>query len=244
MEILICHICYGGYEMNDLVSKLKKIELFGDFTKKELEKFLDKLSFSVVHYRNGEIIRQMDDEYNELLILLTGKISSEMQDASGKAMKVETMAAPEIIASGVLFSNQYNLPVDIISIEDCSMLVIPKISVLKLCQENQKFLTCLLQDMGNRICFLANRMYSLTMKTIKEKIALFLLEKSDGNDNFELNMTKEEISRLFGVARPSLSRAFQEVVKEGLIEQKNRIITVKDRNGLKKLAGHKIENKL
>ncbi|TYC03071.1 MAG: Crp/Fnr family transcriptional regulator [Kosmotoga sp.] len=229
--------------MNDIVSILKKLELFGDFSHKDLEKLVGRLSFSIAHYKKGEIIKLMGDDYNELLILMAGKISSEMQDLNGKAMKVETMAAPEIIASGVLFSNQYKLPVDIISVEDCSMLVIPKISVIKLCQENQKFLSCFLQDMGNRICFLANRMYSLTMKTLKEKIALFILEKSDGRNSFELNMTKEEISRLFGVARPSLSRTFQEIIHNGLIVQEGNKIIIKDRSNLVRLAGTKNNNR-
>lgn len=230
--------------MNDIVSILKELELFGDFSHKDLEKLVGRLSFSIAHYKKGEIIKQMGDDYNELLILMAGKISSEMQDLNGKAMKVETMAGPEIIASGVLFSNTCKLPVDIICVEDCSMLAIPKNSVLKLCQENQKFLSCFLQNMGNRICFLANRMYSLTMKTIKEKIALFILEKSDGKDSFELNMSKEEISRLFGVARPSLSRAFQEIIHDGLIAQKGKRIIIKDKSNLFRLAGTRTYNNI
>jgi CRP-like cAMP-binding protein len=185
----------------------------------------------------------MGDEYEELLILVTGEITSEMQDANGKSMEVETLNAPEIIASGVLFSNEYNLPVDIISNEDSTIVSIPKKSVLKLCQENDKFLTSLFHDMGNRICFLANRMYSLTMKTIKEKIALFLLEKSRGKKSFKLEMTKEEISRLFGVARPSLSRAFQEMIQSGFIDQKGKTIILKDLQTLKNLSGYRYTKK-
>ncbi|MGC9384626.1 MAG: Crp/Fnr family transcriptional regulator [Kosmotogaceae bacterium] len=229
--------------MKNIAFQIMKLDLFSKFTYKDIEALFENLSFSVMHYGKGEVIKQMGDEYEELLILIAGEISSEMQDANGKSIKVETMNAPEIIASGVLFSNEYKLPVDIISSEDSTILSIQKKSVLKLCQENDVFLTSLLQDMGNRICFLAHRMYSLTMKTIKEKIALFLLEKSNGKKSFKLEMTKEEISRLFGVARPSLSRAFQEIIKDSFIEQKNKIIIIKDRIGLEKLAGYIIERK-
>ncbi|MFO7882720.1 MAG: Crp/Fnr family transcriptional regulator [Kosmotogaceae bacterium] len=225
--------------MKNIALKLKELDLFNDFNQEDLVAMLENFNFSIVHYRKGEVIKQMDDDYQDLIILLSGKICSEMQDINGKSIKVGTMEAPEIIASGVLFSNKYNLPVDIIAIEDSSILSIPKKSVLMLCQENQKFLTSLLQDMGNRICFLANRMYSLTMKTIKEKIALFLIEKSNGNSSFILDMTKEEIARLFGVARPSLSRAFQEMIQSDLINQEGKTIIIKDLQTLKQLAGYK-----
>jgi CRP-like cAMP-binding protein len=86
-------------------------------------------------------------------------------------------------------------------------------------------------------------MYSLTMKTIKEKIALFLLEKSRGKKSFKLEMTKEEISRLFGVARPSLSRAFQEMIQSGFIDQKGKTIILKDLQTLKNLSGYRYTKK-
>jgi CRP-like cAMP-binding protein len=229
--------------MKNIAFQLKKLDLFSEFNNKDIEALFENLSFSVIHYSKGEVIKQMGDEYEELLILVTGEITSEMQDANGKSMEVETLNAPEIIASGVLFSNEYNLPVDIISNEDSTIVSIPKKSVLKLCQENDKFLTSLFHDMGNRICFLANRMYSLTMKTIKEKIALFLLEKSRGKKSFKLEMTKEEISRLFGVARPSLSRAFQEMIQSGFIDQKGKTIILKDLQTLKNLSGYRYTKK-
>ncbi|MCD6545606.1 MAG: winged helix-turn-helix domain-containing protein, partial [Thermotogae bacterium] len=48
-------------------------------------------------------------------------------------------------------------------------------------------------------------------------------------------ITKEELSKILGVTRPSLSRTFSELTKEGIIEQIRNEIIIRDIERLKKL---------
>jgi DNA-binding GntR family transcriptional regulator len=54
------------------------------------------------------------------------------------------------------------------------------------------------------------------------------------NDKFiQMNITVEELSKLFGVARPSLSRAFSELENEGIICKNGNRVNIIDKKSMK-----------
>jgi CRP-like cAMP-binding protein len=73
----------------------------------------------------------------------------------------------------------------------------------------------------------------LTFKTIKEKIANYLLTlPKDKDQNVTLDSSIEELSNLFGVSRPSLSRAFSELEEKKIIQKNKKKIKILDGNKL------------
>lgn len=99
----------------------------------------------------------------------------------------------------------------------------------------------LLRDMGDRLTTLAEKVWMLSLNTLNQRLANFLLRQSDDlGDEFELKTTKEELADALGVARPSLSRVFSEFVAQGLIKQDGRQIRILDRAALKRISGHTV----
>ncbi len=64
------------------------------------------------------------------------------------------------------------------------------------------FLRNLLRDMGDRLTTLAEKIWMLSLNTLNQRLANFLLRQSEdlGNE-FELKSTKEELADALGVAR-------------------------------------------
>ena len=60
------------------------------------------------------------------------------------------------------------------------------------------------------------------------QIALFLLERADGDGWAEIRMNREEMADFLGVARPSLSRTLMKMKREGLILPENKRIRILD----------------
>ncbi|HEW91132.1 MAG TPA: helix-turn-helix domain-containing protein [Thermotogaceae bacterium] len=89
--------------------------------------------------------------------------------------------------------------------------------------------------MGDRISILSEKLYLLSLSDLKERIARYLLTISRGEEKFKIPITKEELSKILGVTRPSLSRTFSELTKEGIIEQIRSEIIIRDIERLKKL---------
>lgn len=215
--------------MNPLILNLARSKLFEGFTVGELETLFREIFHRIEKHEAGEFVRLRGDICNDLLILLDGKVKTEMQDFNGKVVRIEEIEAPNLLASGFLFASDNTFPVDIIAITSCTILAIPKKSVIELCRKNEKFLLNLLQDMGDRLAFLAEKLYMLTLRTLKEKIAGYILSLcKDKQCEVSVPLTKEELSQVFGVARPSLSRAFAELARDGILEMDGRKIIIKD----------------
>jgi DNA-binding Lrp family transcriptional regulator len=51
-------------------------------------------------------------------------------------------------------------------------------------------------------------------------------------DKFTMPRSQNDLSELFGVARPSLSRAIRELDKDGLIKAEGKQIEIVDKDGL------------
>ncbi len=62
-----------------------------------------------------------------------------MQDFSGKAITIETMEAPSILASGFLFATKNVIPVDIVSTDKSAVLYIERDGIIWLCREYEVF---------------------------------------------------------------------------------------------------------
>ena len=222
--------------MNDLIMNLSKLKPFEEMNIGELEALFRKSEACIEHYHSGETVKHRGDVCQTLLVLLKGEMSTEMQGIEGKRLVLEKIEAPGILASGILFSSEPVLPVDIVATNHTVILSMKKELIIELCMTNEKFLRGLLKDMGDRVVLLAKKVHSFSLNTLKENLSRYLLEKAAENNEFTLDITKDELASRFGVARPSLSRAFSELVKEGLIVQEGRKVKLLDKNGLKKLG--------
>ncbi|OAA29155.1 hypothetical protein AT15_03965 [Kosmotoga arenicorallina S304] len=222
--------------MNDLIVNLSRLKPFEEFNVGELEALFRKNGSWLEHYSMGEIIKHRGDKCNALLLLLKGKVSTEMQDTEGKRVVLEKIEAPSILASAILFSSEPTMPVDIVASDKTVMLSMKKELILELCMTKEKFLRGLLKDMGDRVTLLAKKVYFFSLNSLKEKLSQYLLEKAAGKSELTLEITKDELASFFGVTRPSLSRAFSELAKEGMIIQEGKRVKLINKNALRKLG--------
>ena len=59
---------------------------------------------------------------------------------SGTILEVETLSAPTPLASAFLFAENNRFPVDVIALEECEIILIPKNAVMRLLATNEHFL--------------------------------------------------------------------------------------------------------
>jgi len=101
---------------------------------------------------------------------------------------------------------------------------------------NSQFLKNYLHIISTRAQFLSQKLHFLSFKTIREKVAHFLLQTTgEKYHSFELRNTQQQLADLFGVTRPSLARVFGEMQKEGLIKIEKKTITLLNKKVLNEL---------
>jgi CRP-like cAMP-binding protein len=200
----------------------------------ELEQIFSKITYSVKSFAKGQTIAQREEELKNLCIVVDGVVKGEMVDFTGKILKVEEIPAPHPLAHAVLFSSMNRFPVDVVAITDCKILFIPKGDVLRLMQANEIILNNFLRAVSNRAHFLTNKLWFLSFKTIKEKVAHYLLSiaKSETRTTLFLPKSHQELAEFFGVTRPSLARVFADMQNEGIITVDRREVVILDRKKL------------
>lgn len=220
-------------EENDL-NRLRGCRLFEGVDEAVLTDLLESRKCRLERYHAGAVVAFRGDEYLDLYIILEGTLSAEFQDYSGKILKVETLNPLEPIATAVLFSPDHVLPVSLIAETDVRLCSIPRTAVLTLMQGNLHFLENFLGDAGRRLTILAEKLRLIQFSTIREKIASYLLDQADkqGTDSIDLPVSKEALSEIFGVSRPSLSREFSRLYDEGVLSSEGKHIHILARETL------------
>ncbi len=200
----------------------------------ELESILRSISHSVKSFSKGQTIAQREEEVKNLCVVVAGSVKGEMVDFSGKILKIEEMMAPQPIAHAFLFGERNRYPVDVIAIEDCKILFIPKPDFVRMLQGSDVILRNYLNAISNRAQFLSNKLWFLSFKTIKEKVAHYFLSisRSESKTIIMLPKSHQELAEFFGVTRPSLARVFAEMQDEGIITVNRREVTIINRNKL------------
>lgn len=203
----------------------------------DIEKIFSKISYSVKSFSKGQTIAQREEEVKNLCIVIEGSVKGEMVDFSGKILKIEEMHAPQPIAHAFLFGERNRYPVDVIALEESKILFIPKAEVIRLLQQNDIILTNYLNAISNRAQFLSNKLWFLSFRTIKEKVAHYLLSlsRSETRTTIILPKSHQELAEFFGVARPSLARTFAEMQEEGIITVNRREVAIIDKVKLMEL---------
>lgn len=207
---------------------------FRGLNSKEVESILSVISHSVKSFKKGQTIAQRDEEVKNLCIVIAGSVKGEMVDFSGKILKIEEMNAPQPIAHAFLFGDKNRYPVDVIALEDCKILFIPKTDVVRMLQQNDTILRNYLNAISNRAQFLSSKLWFLSFKTIKEKVAHYLLNLTHNESvkTIVLPKSHQELAEFFGVTRPSLARVFSEMQDEGIIKVDRREISIINRKKL------------
>ena len=219
--------------MGNIYEELTKTIIFNGLDAESVESLLKGKIFRINKFNKDEYVAYNDDICNNLLILVEGSVRGDMTDFSGKTIKIEDIKAPGPIASAFIFGRHNRYPVDVIANEHTVVLTLPKESLIKIFKEDDRVLKNFLNVISNRAQFLSNKIKFLSFKTIKGKIAHYILELSGENkQHVVLPKTLTELAEFFGVTRPSLSRALLEMQRDGLISADRKNIIIRDRKKL------------
>jgi CRP-like cAMP-binding protein len=218
-------------------SLLSEAPLFKGLTATDLEAILSEVPVRIKKFYAGSLISQSGEPVNSLMIVITGAVRGEMVDYAGRVIKIEDIPAPIAIASAFMFGSRNRFPVNVIAISDGELFLIEKQYFLELLMRNNIILVNFLDMISNRSQFLSEKIKFLNFKTIKGKLAHYLLQKAGKErSSVVLEMTQNELADYFGVARPSVGRVLGELEEEGYIEAKGKNIKIIDKDGLADLV--------
>ena len=222
--------------MKNYFSELSNTNIFRGLPESIIGELLLDKPYRIKDFNKDEYIAYSNDICNDMLIVVRGSVRGEMSDFSGRRLKIEDIPAPRPLAAAFIFGKDNRFPVDIIANEPSVIMIIPRDVLIYLLQHSQVILKNYLNAISSRTQFLSNKIKFLSFKTIKEKIANYILSNAKNDSvHFTLNQSQTELADFFGVTRPSLARALSEMQDEGILQVERRDITIIDKEKLNKL---------
>ncbi len=220
------------------IAILKTAPLFRGLTAKDIEQVVSSVTLRIRKYKAGVLIFHTGDPVDFFIMLISGRVKGEMTDYAGRVIKIEDVSAPGSIAAAFLFGRNNRFPVNVAALTDTSLLMIEKKAFLRILKSNDVVLVNFLDMISNRSQFLSEKIKFLNFKTIREKLAQFILQQTtETKPEFDLDRTQKDLADFFGVARPSIARALGELEHDGLIMSKGKNIRVIDKKRLADLTG-------
>jgi CRP-like cAMP-binding protein len=216
---------------------ITQTQMFKNVPVDRLEELFSKLRYQRKVYNKEDLIMYAGDEYNNLLILLSGSVRCESSEDNGKYINVENILQGNSIACAYLFDTNSLIPFDIIANNKCEVLQISKQDVIELLQKDKLVLQNYLNAITSKINFLTNRLICMSLKTIRGKIAKYILELAEGYEqtSFKFPHTQQQMADFFGVTRPAFARELALMEKKGLIKFANKKVSIVDNRGLQEL---------
>ncbi len=213
--------------------------LFRGLTTDELSLLFSQVKHQVRHFRAGELLAQAGDPVEKALILMEGRLQGEMIDFAGNSLKIEELDPPQMVAAAFLFGPKGISPVFLSAKTDGKILVIQKKDFTGMLSFEPRVMVNYINIVSGKAQFLSGKITFLSLKTIKEKIAYFIMQrmKNSGNGHVPIDQTQTNLADLFGVTRPSLSRTILEMEKQDIFVWSRDHIVIKDLRKLNSILG-------
>lgn len=210
--------------MEKTVEILTKSSLFKNFTKEEIALFLKDKNTHLKTIEKNNIIASEGTRCDGIGIVLEGTIQITKESASGNQSILRQLHKGDIFGEMAVFSSKKRWPATVYAKTKGELLFINFSAFFAegqpMTQLREKLIYNLLSILSNRALYLNSRLSYLFLKTIREKIALYLLEEYHKNNTllFLASMNRNTLADFLNVTRPSLSRELSQMREEGIID--------------------------
>lgn len=207
---------------------LSSIPLFNGVEAHEIDQLFQQIVFQRKSYSRDALVVSQGEICNRLMILVEGSVKGEMTGPSGKSLKIEDMEAPTVLAPAFIFGRRNFFPVNIIATSEVAFIIVPVPELLRLFHFDDRVLQNFLSMISSRAQFLSEKLRFHSFKALKSKVAFYLMNEAAGNERFKLKHSQNELAELFGVARPSVGRAFLQLQEENIVDIRYKQVEIID----------------
>jgi CRP-like cAMP-binding protein len=194
--------------------------LFAGLTIQEITAVFGNENYYLRRYAKGSYIVHEGDKCDHLGIIVTGLVEVQAEYASGKTITIHRLQPSDTYGEAVIFSTESRFPATLFCPTECQTIVLEKGQLYTMLHTHDKIMENFLGLLSDRLLTINRRIKILSMETLRQRIAAYLLEenKRQHQNTFNLGVNREQMSRLLNVQRPSLSRELGMMKDEGLID--------------------------
>lgn len=216
---------------NESIKELQKQLLFSGLEEEEIYLFILHAQPKYIHLNQGQSIQLAEIFDHMMCVVYRGETNVYSIEYDGCKTLLKTLS------SGISSCQMYAMFNDAIDMaeftasEDSDIILIDPKSVLigekNLALIQQKILVNIIASQRQYFLALSEHLSIVSQRSIRDKILRFLAIQSSnqGNNDFEIPFSRDELANYLAVDRASLSRVLGNMKKEGIINfKKNRFV--------------------
>lgn len=204
----------------------------------EREEFYEFCSMTRARdFQKGDVIAAEGDVCSSIGIIETGEVAMQKYTSSGEYTTIGLLEPMDYFGEDLLFAVDQKYPCTLEAVSGVRVLFLSKETVNALMDRCPQVKNNYLRILSERVRIQNRRIALLSQKSIRQKIAFYLLElrsERDGATRLRLPGSKEVIAKLLAMPRPSFSRELSQMAKEGLILVEGREIEILDLERMEK----------
>ena len=206
-----------------VLKALQSCLLFEGFSAKDIEQMMGCVPYRLIRLDKKEVYLSAGTPCQFADIVVAGEIIARMVGPSGKYMQITSRPVGSLLDSA-------SKPTTVLRIAPDSMQMLINI--------DERFRFNFIQLLSAFCDNLSRKVRMLTLHTVREKVAIYLLEQSKlkNSDDFVLQKSRQEIAELFAIQKFSLQRCLKEFAADGMIKTNGKQIIILDRDKLMALA--------
>lgn len=228
--------------MKELMDKERIIQYLQKY---DLDKVLPEALWPhlvLFRFEPDEPLCLQGEEPEYLYFLVQGKVKVYTSSTEGKALLISFTTPLGIIGEIECLQGWENLNT-VMTVTPVETIAIRKREIGQYLEE-ASFLRFLLDTVTQKFYRKSGALSFNLLYPVEARLASYLLSVSSGNEKESSAVVSmvnlKDISDLIGTSYRHLNRVLQSFSEEGLVERKDRMLVVKDRNGLMAVSGQNI----
>ncbi len=219
-------------ENDNIIQTLEHSGLCREFTRNEISYLIEEKDTDIKRYEKGSFIFEENDTPDRLYVLIKGYVEVSKLTFSGKKILITTIENPgDMFAEVYMFMGKGKYDMSAQAVCESVVLSISSdffenISYNVKADVSAKIRKNLMSIFAMKAYNLSGKVRLLGCGSIREKIALYLIENQTASGQIAKNPSREELADYLNVTRPSLSRELGNMEKDGIIRLDGRKITI------------------
>ena len=190
--------------------------------------------------KRGEILFNEGDHVNGVFCIKDGVCKVSKMSENGRDQVIKLVKKGDLLGERSLITGgPANLTAS--ALNDMEICFIPKEEIVRDLKRNNNFTMSMLKDLAESLRNADEVIVDMAQKTVKQRLAetLIHLDKKfvkDDQGYIDVYLTREDIANIIGTATESAIRILSDFKKNGLIDFKEKRISILNVRGLERIA--------
>jgi CRP-like cAMP-binding protein len=222
------------------MKEIKNVTIFGTLADSDVEDI--KGYFSVEEFRKKEAIFDEGDPSDVLYGVLEGKVKITKISAEGKEIIIEVISPGDVFGA-VAVMRGFPYPANAVAMEDSKLLRVSRTNFLKILDGYPSVMYCMMQNIGDRMKGSHESLKNIALEKVSSRIASLLLKLAEKSGVetpegtvIDFKLTKQDIADMVGTTVETSIRTMSQFKKQGLVEEREGQIVIKDAEKLRSLG--------